>query len=127
MPVVIQTNASEYGLETALIQDGRLTAFASKSPINIETRYANIEYECLSVCFGLEKFHIYLYGRDITEHNHKPLKMIQQKLIHAAPPIYKECYYIYKSMIIQFNTSQEKKWSWQTASANSITKRKHDN
>ena len=45
--------------------------------------YANIEQECLSVCFGFKKFHIFLYDRDITVQNdHKPLEMIQQKPIH---------------------------------------------
>ena len=85
-PVVIQTDASEYGLGAALLQDGRPIAFASKTLTDIETRYTNIEHECLSVCFGLEKFHTYVYGRHITVQNdHKPLEMIQKKPIHAAP------------------------------------------
>ena len=47
----------------------------------------NIERECLSVCFGLEKFHIYIYGRHVLiENDHKPLEMIQHKPIHMAPP-----------------------------------------
>ena len=47
----------------------------------------NIELECLSLCFGLEKFRTYVYGHHITVQNdHKPLKMIQKKPIHAAPP-----------------------------------------
>ena len=46
-----------------------------------------IEQECLSVCFGLEKFRAYLYGRHvIVENDHKPLEMIQHKPIHVAPP-----------------------------------------
>ena len=86
-PVVIQIDASEYGLGAALLQDGRPIAFASKTLTDIETRYANIEHECLSVCFGLEKFHTYVYGQHITvQNNHKPLEMIQKKPIHAAPP-----------------------------------------
>ena len=86
-PVVIQTDASEYGLGAALLQDGRPIAFASKTLTDVETRYANIERECLSVCFGLEKFHTYVYGCHITVQNdHKPLEMIQKKPIHAAPP-----------------------------------------
>ena len=45
------------------------------------------EQECLSVVFGLEKFHTYIYGCHITIYNdHKPLEMIQKKPIHAAPP-----------------------------------------
>ena len=58
-PVVIQTDASGYGLGAALLQDGRPIAFASKTITDTETRYANIEHECLSVCFGLEKIHVY--------------------------------------------------------------------
>ena len=86
-PVVIQTDASEYGLGAALLQDGWPIAFASKTLTDIETWYANIEQECLSVCFGLEKFHTYIYGRHVAVHNnHKPLEMIQKKPIHNAPP-----------------------------------------
>ena len=61
-PVVIQTDASEYGLGAAFLQNGRPIAFASKALTDIETRYANIEPECLSVCIGLEKFHTHVYG-----------------------------------------------------------------
>ena len=43
--------------------------------------------ECLSVCFGLKKFHTYIYGRHVlVENDHKPLEIIQHKPIHAAPP-----------------------------------------
>ena len=81
------TDTSEYGHGAALIQDGRPIPFASKTLTNIETIYANIGHKCLSVCFGLEKFHVYVYGRHITVHNdHKPLEMIQKNPIHAAPP-----------------------------------------
>ena len=62
IPAVIQTDASEYGLGAALLQDGRPIAFASKTLTDVETRYANIEHKCLSVCFGFETFHTYVYG-----------------------------------------------------------------
>ena len=45
-PVVIQTDVSKYGLGAALSQDGRPTAFASKTLTDVETRYTNIECEC---------------------------------------------------------------------------------
>ena len=86
-PLILQTNASEYGLSTALIQNNRPIAFASKTLTDVETRYANIERECLSVVFGLEKFHTYIYGRHIiVQNDHKPLEMIQRKPIQAVPP-----------------------------------------
>ena len=85
--MVIQTDASDYGLEAALLQDGRPIAFASKTLTDVETQYANIECKCLYVCFGLEKFHTYTYGRYILVHNdNKSLKMIEKKPIHTAAP-----------------------------------------
>ena len=56
--VVVQTDASEYGLGTTLLQSGHPIAFASKTLTDVETCYMNIECEFLSVCFSLEKFHI---------------------------------------------------------------------
>ena len=56
-PLVLQTDASKYSLSTALLQNNRPIAFASKTLTDVETRYMNIERECLSVCYGLEKFH----------------------------------------------------------------------
>ena len=77
--LVLQTNASEYGLCVALLQNNRPIAFTSKALTDVETRYANIERECLSVCFGLEKFYTYVYGRHIiVQNDHKPLEMIQR-------------------------------------------------
>ena len=83
----IHVDASEYGLGVALLQNYRPIALASKTLTHVETRYANIECECLSVVFGLETFHMYIYGCQITVFNdHKPLEMIQINPIHAAPP-----------------------------------------
>ena len=116
--MVILTDPSEYGLDTVLIQNGRPITFPSKTFTDVETRYANIECEYLSVCFGLEKLHAYVCGRHIIVHNdHKPLEMIQKKPIHAASPIYNECFYEYKSTIIPYSTNQGKKWSWKIDSA----------
>ena len=86
-PLVLQTDASEYGLSAALLQNNRPIAFASKNLTDVETRYANIERECLSVCYGLENFHTYIYAKHvIVQNDHKCLEMIQRKPIHAAQP-----------------------------------------
>ena len=72
---MIQTDASEFGLGAALLQGGWPIAFASETPTDIDSCYVNIERECLSVCFGLEKFHTYIYGRHVViENDHKPLE-----------------------------------------------------
>ena len=78
---------SEYGLWAALIQSSYPLAFSSKTLTDIKSCYVNIERECLSVCFSLEKFHTYMHNRHvIVENEHKPLKMIQHKPINASPP-----------------------------------------
>ena len=90
----IQVDASQHGLGAALIQIDpkepdveRVIAFASKSPSETESRYANIERECLAVVFGVERFHTYVYGASIVvESDHEPLENIQQQNLANAPP-----------------------------------------
>ena len=84
---IVQTDASDYGFSTTLVQNGWPITFASKTLTNVETLYVNMEGGCLSVYFGLEKVHTYIYGHHVTVQNdHKHLDMIQHKPIHAASP-----------------------------------------
>ena len=99
-PVVVQMDASKYGLPVPLLQSSHAIAFAIITLTDVETRYVNIECECLSVCFGLEKFHTYIYGRHvIVENDHRSLGMIQQKPIHAVPCSFSTCFCVCRSMI----------------------------
>ena len=85
-PVTLQCDASLKGLGACITKDGQPIAFVSKSLMDTETRYANIERELLVIVYGCEKFHTYLYGRTfIVEMDHKPLKMISLKNLTAAP------------------------------------------
>ena len=55
-------------------------------PKETESRYSNIERECLAVMFGLEKFEYYLFGRHtLVETDHSPLQQIFKKNIAEAP------------------------------------------
>lgn len=84
--VTLQVDASEKGLGAALLQKGQPVAFASRALTDVETRYAQIEKELLAVVYGLEKFHHYVYGRQVTvQSDHKPLEMITRKPLLAAP------------------------------------------
>jgi len=86
-PITLQVDASTRGLGAVMLQDGRPVAFASKALTEAERRYSNIEREMLGIVFGLERFHHYVFGRQITiETDHKPLESISQKNLHSAPP-----------------------------------------
>ena len=84
--LVLENDASEYGLGSVLLQDGKPVAYASRSLSSAERHYAQIEKEMLSVLFGLNKFHHYTYGRDVTVvTDHKPLVAIRAKPLGKAP------------------------------------------
>ena len=91
LPVTVQADASLRGLGACLIQrhDGKdqPIAFASKSLMDAETRYANIERELLAIVFACQQFSAYLLGRCfVAESDHKPLEMIAMKNSANEPP-----------------------------------------
>ena len=84
-PMVVQANVSQQGLGACLLQEGQPIAFASKSLIDTETRYANIERELLAIVFSCQWFNTYILGRPFTvESDHKPLEKIHQKSLARA-------------------------------------------
>ena len=51
-----------------------------------QQKYAQIEKELLSVWFGYQRFHQYIFSQKITvESDHKPLIPILKKSTHQAP------------------------------------------
>lgn len=84
--VVLSVDASKSGLGAVLMQKGLPCAYASKSMTETQMKYAQIEKELLGICFGVEKFHQYVYGRRITiESDHKPLISIFKKKLYDCP------------------------------------------
>ena len=88
---ILQCDASQKGLGAWIRQidsngKERIVAMASKSLTDTESRYSNIERECLAVMFGLEKFEYYLLGRHtLVETDHSQLEQIFKKNIVEAP------------------------------------------
>ena len=85
-PVTISCDASPTGLGAVLLQHGYPVAYASRSLTETESRYAQIQKELLAVQFSLDRFHQYVYEKEvIVESDHKPLEMIAQKSLALAP------------------------------------------
>ena len=91
-PVVLQTDASDYALGSALLQPndkGKLqpVAFTSSSMSPTEQCYSQIEKECLAICNCFQKFDQWLYGKsDIVVHtDHQPPETIMKKPLNKAP------------------------------------------
>lgn len=86
-PVTIQSDSSQRGLGCCLMQEGQPVAFASRALTPTEQNYAQIEKECLSIVFSCQRFHHYLYGRELVtaETDHKPLIAIFSKPLLNAP------------------------------------------
>lgn len=84
--VTLEVDASMKGLGAAIIQNGKIVAFASKTLTETQSRYSNIEREMLAIVFGIQRFHVFLYGRPFTVvSDHKPLSTITAKPINSAP------------------------------------------
>ena len=84
-PVTVQCDASTYSLDPCLPQEGQPIAYVSRSLTSTERNYAQIEKELLALCFSMERFHHYVYGRKVTvQSDHKPLKSIIKNPIYKA-------------------------------------------
>ena len=90
-PTILQCDASQTGIGAWLRQldsqgNEHIVAMASRSLTEAESRYSNLECECLAVTCSLEKFEYYLLGRSVTvETDHSPLEQIFKKNINEAP------------------------------------------
>ena len=59
-PLCLEVDASLRGLGAALVQEGQPISFGSKSLIDCESRYRNIEGEILAIVWGTQKYQTYL-------------------------------------------------------------------
>jgi len=82
-PIVIQTDASQFGLGCCLLQDKHPVAFASRSLSQNELNYGVTEKELLAAVFAVFKFHNFIYGYLITiQTDHLPLVALMMKKLH---------------------------------------------
>ena len=79
---VVKSDASKKGFGAVLSQESNPVVYTSKSLIETEQRYLNIERGLLNVVFALERFHHYLCGYTVTvQTDHHPLVSIWKKYI----------------------------------------------
>jgi hypothetical protein len=64
-PVTVSVDASPFGLEAVMLQDGQAVEFASRTLTETQRRYAQIERELLVVQFGMQHFHHYVHGSQV--------------------------------------------------------------
>ena len=90
--ILISADASSYGLSAVLLQkmghDWKPVSYASRSLLDAETHYAQIEKEALAITWACEKFSDYVLGRRFAiETDHKPLvPLLSTKLFDNLPP-----------------------------------------
>ena len=85
----LQTDASKKGLGAVLLQNSIPVMFTSRALTGSERNYQNLERECLATIWGMEKFHYFLYGKELTlETDQKPLVSIYKKhMVEISPRI----------------------------------------
>lgn len=80
--LTIQTDASQNGLGSCLLQDSNPIAYSSRSLSENEIKYSQIEKEFLAITYACKKFHQYIFGRTvIVKSDHKPIMYIMDKEI----------------------------------------------
>ena len=89
---MIHVDASPVGLSAILSQrnkgstESHIIAYASKSLTATEKRYSQTEKEALAIVWGIEHFHLYVYGAPfILFTDHKPLELIYSNLMLKPP------------------------------------------
>ena len=74
---------------------------SSRTLRDYEKRYVQIEKKTLSIVFGVERLHEYLYRRKLTIINdHQPLKSIFSRSIVTCPPESKNFSFDCRNMIL---------------------------
>lgn len=73
-PAELLVDGSPLGLGAILTQQGKVISYASRALTDVESRYSQTEREMLSVIWGMEHFHMYLFASSFSVvTDHKPL------------------------------------------------------
>lgn len=86
-PLVIECDASSFGLGVAVFQQDGIIGYASRTLTKTERNYAQIEKELLAILFACTRFDQLVVGnpKTIIRTDHKPLINIFKKPLLTAP------------------------------------------
>ena len=89
-PIKLSSDASKDGIGAVLLQKHdemwKPVAYAARSMLDAETRYAQIEKELLGIVFACERFHQFIFGATVeAETDHKPLISLFKKPLNNCP------------------------------------------
>ena len=86
-PLIIECDASSFGLGTAVFQSHGVIGYASRTLTSTERNYAQIEKELLAILFSCIRFDQLIVGnpKTIVRTDHKPLVNVFQKPLLSAP------------------------------------------
>ena len=62
LPLTLSVDSSSTGLGCVIMQEDQPIAYGSRALTKTQQNYAQIEKETLTVVFGCEKFHQFVYG-----------------------------------------------------------------
>lgn len=83
---ILSVDSSSFAMGVTLLQDGHPIAYASKALSLAQQAYPQIEKEALAIRFGCQKFHPFIFGKEVlVETDHKPLQSIFTKPLDRAP------------------------------------------
>ena len=76
-PVILSTILSQKTKGRDHVHDDKVIAYASRALTDTEMRYSQTEKEALAIVWGVEHFHLYVYGHKfVLVTDHKPLETI---------------------------------------------------
>lgn len=85
-PVKLSVDASKAAMGCCLMQNNRPIAYATRAFNLNQQNYPQIVKEAMAIRFGCQKFHEYVFGKELTiETDHQPLETIFKKPITNAP------------------------------------------